>query len=397
MRDHASGKPSRRGFLRAAGLGGTAAFVAPALSVVAGACGPVTTPGALPAPAAGSQVPSWEVEWQKLVEAAKKEGKIAFNITNSAENHREVVEAFKAAFPGIEVEFTTFTSGSLWLPRVIQEQKAGIYTWDVTRLATAFAIASARPDGVLAPIRPAIVRPDVLEDKNWIGGFDACFVDKEKQWGFGMAWDLSGVIWINTDLVREDELKNVNDLLQPKWKGRMIFADPPTSGFSWVPLTFVRLNMGEQLIKRLIVDQEPTLSKDTRQITEALVRGRFAMGFGVSEVILDEFHAQGVGRNVKKVFLPEASGPNIGQPLWLVNNAPHPNSAKVFINWFLGPEGQAVHTRTARVNSRRPDVAPGNPATNPDPNKAYKYILGAENTIADTIKTQEIAKQLLSG
>ena len=66
------------------------------------------------------------------------------------------------------------------------------------------------------PLRPVLIRPDVLDDKVWANGFEAGFKDVEKQFGYGHIWSLGGQLFINTDLVRKDEIRTVQDLTNPK-------------------------------------------------------------------------------------------------------------------------------------------------------------------------------------
>ncbi len=385
---------NRREFLRIAGFSGAALVASACAPVVTGPSqGPAgSTTGAGSAPSSDS---GWQRAWDDLVSRAKKEGKLAFNVTNNTASYQGVLEGWKKAFPEIEMELTTFSSGSLWLPKALQERNAGIHTWDATHLAASFGFQSALPEGLFEPLRPVLLRPDVAQDEHWLGGLDSCWVDNEKRWGFTPHWDLTGRIWINTDLVDESKIKSVKDLLDPKWKGRLIFADPRNNGNSYLPMTVIRLNMGDEVIKQLLVDQQPAISRDIRQITEALVRGQYAMGFGVSLPFVEEFQAQGLGRNIKEVPLAEATAPSVTQPLWLLKGAPHPNAARVFINWLLSKEGQTLYSQSTRYNSRRRDVAPVNPATNPDPGKKYPFIMGQEATINEQTKLQELAVKLL--
>ena len=68
---------------------------------------------------------------------------------------------------------------------------------------------------------------------------------------------------MDTNVVKE-EIKTVKDLLDPKWKGKMIFADPRL-GDGFLAATALSKSMGNDVIKQLFVDQEPTFSREPRQ------------------------------------------------------------------------------------------------------------------------------------
>jgi iron(III) transport system substrate-binding protein len=89
-----------------------------------------------------------------------------------------------------------------------------------------------------------------------------------------------------------------------------------------------------------------------------VVRGQYPIGIGLSDTHLSQFQKEGVGLNVKSLILPETTAVNSGfGAVALLDRAPHPNAAKVFINWVLSREGQATIAPAVRVNSRRLDVA----------------------------------------
>ncbi|MSQ27085.1 MAG: extracellular solute-binding protein [Dehalococcoidia bacterium] len=382
-------EPSRRRFIRIGGLTGAAAFVA--------ACAPSASPppaapasGAAPAPAAKA---AWEQQWDRLVDAAKQEGKLAVTFTGAGAGYRKIGESFEQAFPGVTVEVTTFASASLFAPRVIQERNAGVYTWDVAALSINDTLMSLIPAGAIDPIRPVLFRPDVVDDTVWHKGFEFGFADNAKKWGYSYNWYKQGAILVNTDLVRDGEVQSARDLLNPKWKGKIILADPRTIGSTSVPLTGIRLKLGDEVVKQLLIDQEPVISRDVRQLSQWLAQGRYAMGYGVTDAILDDFKAQGLGQNLKHIDIPEAIIPQM-TGIYAMNRAPHPNAARLFVNWFLTKEGQGIYTRNALLNSRRKDVPIIDPRLALDTTREYEHIGGTEAFLEPHRKTQVMAREL---
>lgn len=371
----------------------------------AAAASPAAKPAASPAasPAAGassSAAPSGaisEADWNSLVAAAKQEGKLSI-ATYSGTGYRQVIEDFKKAFPGIEVEHQQFQSSSRdFVPRLLQEHKAGLYTWDLATMPLQEMMRQVKVSDGLQPVRPLLVRADVLDDKNWNGGFEKGFDDNDKRWGYSAFAVRFPTVWINTDQVKESEMKTLKDLTDPKWRGKIVAADPRTKGSAFVPATVMRVKTGsDDIMKAFFKDQDPLLSTDARQLTEFMVRGRGLIGFGaVDKVILADFTAQGLGKNLKNIDFPEADFlSSVNNHLWYLAKAPHPKAAQVFANWLLTKDGQISYSTNVKVNSRRTDVPPADPEAVPTPGVEY-ISSDLESFIPEQAKTQEIAKSLL--
>jgi ABC-type Fe3+ transport system substrate-binding protein len=192
----------------------------------------------------------------------------------------------------------------------------------------------------------------------------------------------------------KDEPKAFTDLLDPKWRGKLLLPDVRVMGDTFWPMTSARLNLGDDIIRRLFVDQEPALSRDTRQVAEFMVRGRYPMALGVNPQLLRQFQKQGLGKNLKLVRFPEIDTVNYGTTLWLVNRAPHPNAVKVFVNWLLTKDAQTHWAREVETNSRRVGVEPGNPEF-VVPRGARLFQVDAEENLPHVVKTQEIARAVI--
>jgi iron(III) transport system substrate-binding protein len=308
------------------------------------------------------------------------------------------VEDFKKAYPGIEVEHQQFQSSSRdFVPRLLQEQKAGLYNWDVATMPLQEMMRQVKEANGLLPLRPLLVRGDVLDDKVWNGGFEKGFDDNDKKWGYTGVRVRFPVMWINTDQVKEGELRTIKDLIDPKWRGKIVAADPRTKGSGFVPATVMRVKTGgDDIMKQLFKDQEPLISTDARQLTEFMVRARGLIGVGaVDKVILADFLSQGLGGNLKNIDFPEADFvASNNNHLWHYANAPHPKAAQVFANWLLTKEGQISFSTNIRVNSRRNDVPVVEPEAAPTPGVEY-IDADLESFIPEQARTQEIAKGLL--
>jgi ABC-type Fe3+ transport system substrate-binding protein len=332
-------------------------------------------------------------EWAPLVAAAKKEGKVVVN-TFPGDGYGRALKPFTQAFPDIKVEHTSLHSQD-FSPRIMQERKAGSFTWDLSIIPTSTALQVLRPAGVWDPIRPLIVASEAKDDAGWEGGFERGFsVVKDGASTYGFLALRGGGVTINTDLVKEDQIRAFTDLLDPRWRGKLLLPDVRVMGDTFWPMTSVRLNLGDDIIKRLFVDQEPVLSRDTRQVAEFMVRGRFPIALGVNPQLLKPFQRQGLGKNLKLLRFPELDTVSYGTTLWSVNRAPHPSAAKVFVNWLLAKDAQTHWAREVETNSRRAGVEPGNPEF-VVPRGAKFFQVDAEENLPHVVKTQDIAKAVI--
>jgi iron(III) transport system substrate-binding protein len=332
-------------------------------------------------------------EWLQLVAAARKEGKLVVN-TFPGDGYKRALRAFGQAYPDVKLEHTGLHSQD-FAPRILQERQAGLFTWDVATIPTSTALQVLRPAGVWDPVRPAILLPEAKDDAGWDGGFERGFaVVKDRALTYGFVANRGAGLAFNTDQVKDGQIKSLTDLLDARWKGKLLLPDVRVMGDAFWPMTSARLTLGDDIIKRLYVDQEPVLSRDTRQIAEFMVRGRYPIALGVNPLLLGQLQKQGVGKNIKLAHLPELDVVSFSSTLWLVNRAPHPNAARLFVNWLLTRDAQVHWAREVEQNSRRVGVEPGNPHLLP-PKGGKLFQVDAEENLPEVIKTQDIAKAVI--
>lgn len=335
----------------------------------------------------------WEQQWADLTAAAKKEGSLVVMCSPAATGYDKAAQEFSAAFPGIETDLRSFPGVADYGPKLTQERQAGIHAFDVALIPTAPEVQDLINAGVFDPVRPLIFRPDVLDDRLWIEGFERGFQDVKRSANLAQLYQVNRPFMINTDLVKEGEIRTIQDVLDPKWKGKIFMADPRT-GAAYLSMTVVRKNHGDDVVKRLIVDQEPVFSRDRRQLVEVVLRGRYPIGLPSAPApIIKEFRSQGLGQNLKLLELPRTQFVVMYSVL-AFNRAPHPNAAKLFVNWLLTKEAQAVMSQHVAINSRRTDVAPVDPET--VRTAGVEYVeMNREEIYPEIIKTQEFLGELL--
>ncbi|MFZ4215052.1 hypothetical protein ACOZB2_27070, partial [Pantoea endophytica] len=168
-------------------------------------------------------------DWNQIVAAAEKEGSVTV-FGPAIQSYRQSIEQFKAAYPKIKLEYTGSTSPE-FEARIRSERRVKRYLWDVTVLGfSGSAFTQQVPEGWFDPIRPAIINPDVLADKNWLGGFSAGFLDKKQQFIYAFQAGKQNNVNIDRSVIPESQLSSLDGLLDPKWKGKIAILDPRTRG-----------------------------------------------------------------------------------------------------------------------------------------------------------------------
>jgi ABC-type Fe3+ transport system substrate-binding protein len=290
-------------------------------------------------------------EWDQLVEAAKKEGTVTVSLPASAELKKQVEEQFKKRY-GIEVE--TFTArGSAAVRRMADEFKAGVRHFDLHIGGSSSIVSGMLDEGILDPIEPWLALPEVKDPKQWWGGH--LWVDNAKRFIYMSQAYLSEVIWYNSDLVKPEEIRSLDDFLNPKWKGKIGYLDPRSPGAGDSTWAFMWKVKGEEYLKKLVA-QDLYLGRDQRVLAESLAKGRIAVMIGLSYYSYLPFLKAGLP--IKP--LPRLKEGNYGTGgsgnLAILKTPAHPNSTKVFVNWLLGREGQEVVSRALGQATRRLDV-----------------------------------------
>ena len=294
----------RRQFLLLTAISGAAALVqACASSAPPPAAAPASPPTPPPtptttAPAVAPAAAAAGTDWDKLVESARAEGGVTVNTFPGSAN-QQALSAFTTAYPEIKLEQTTLVSSAL-APRILQERQAGIYTWDVIHQPTTTSLQVLKPAGVLDPIKAALVRPDAIDDKGWRDGFAAGFkMTNDGELCYQSTLVRNQSLMIDTEQVSPDELKSAQDLLDPKWKGRIVCTDTRISGSTFFPFTLARMKYGDDWMTRFFQEQDPVIINDGAQIAQLLARGNFPIAIGAIWTVLQDFQKQGIATSIK--------------------------------------------------------------------------------------------------
>ena len=256
-------------------------------------------------------------------------------------------------------------------------------------------LVGLRPLGALAAIKPVLVLPEVLDDSKWDGGFDDGFADKEKRCCYMFSRYVSPTIYVNRDVIPLGDFESAKDLLNPKFAGKIAWHDPRGEGAGLNSAMLFMMGYGEDFLRKLFFQQKIAYFQNRRQLAEAVVQGQYPIGIG-GDAEIKSLRAKGAGKNVHPI---EEGKFGVGDlsvgvgAVALIDPAPHPNAAKVYINWLLSREGQDAWFRGADLNSRRVDV-PGNPDNAPKPGNKY-LVTATEDLVPQREHARKLAEQLL--
>jgi iron(III) transport system substrate-binding protein len=301
----------------------------------------------------------WGQEWKMTVQAAGKEGKLVFHSGNSVEPY---FHEFQKKFPEIKVTRMLTQGGSAAHERLMAEHRAGVFVTDIVHLGAGSGSALAAA-GALDPLKPYMILPEVLDQSKWFEGRHY-FADKEGKYLLKYASNPGVDISYNTKLVNLDDIKSYWDFLDAKWKGKIVIYDPRARGSRLFSYFYYNPELGPRYLRRLFGEMELTASRDRRQMTDWLAAGKFALALRTAPDAsrLDEAKAQGLPVDwFSPGHFKEAVGISGGPAhVAVVNRAPHPNAAKVFVNWFLSREGQLMAQNIAAkqegIDSLRMDI-----------------------------------------
>jgi iron(III) transport system substrate-binding protein len=290
-------------------------------------------------------------EWDKTVEAAKKEGKVVVSVPASAELRRATEKTFKQRF-GIEAELNAASAATI-VGKIRQEAKAGVANFDLHLGGGDSMVTGLLPEGILAPLEPAMILKEVKDPGSWWGGH--IWLDNAKRYIYAShAYQVEN-IWCNTEFVKPQEIRSLNDLLNPKWSGKIGYLDPRSPGAGASFWAFLWRLKGEDYLSKL-AGQKLFLGHDQRVLADSLAKGKIALVVGLSYYSFVPFTRAGLPVKSVPMGRDESYVSGGSGNITLLKNAPHPNAAKVFLNWFLGQEGQETYSRAMGQGTRRFDV-----------------------------------------
>ncbi|HWP56979.1 MAG TPA: extracellular solute-binding protein [Candidatus Acidoferrales bacterium] len=319
----------------------------------------------------GQATLSWQEEWERTVKAAEQEGQLVVYALNDM-SELFLHSGFQRKFPKIKMTMVTARAGEL-ANRIVAERRAGKFLGDVANLGNTSPLQVAQAKG-FDPIATAFILPEVKDESKWWDGKHQ-FIDAERKYVLVYVAAPLYLVAYNTQLVNPAEFKSYWDLLNPKWKGKIAVFDLRAGGFANTRERFFYHNpeLGPKFLRRLYSEMDVTFYRQYPQGEDWLATGKFALCLCRHQSI-SEAKSQGLPVDlIDPAQFKEGIGiESRAKTLSLFNRPPHPNAAKVFVNWFLSREGQIDFQKLSakyipagaegslRMDIPKDDVAPRN-------------------------------------
>jgi len=336
--------------------------------------------------------PSRTAEWDRTIRAAQKEGQLAVYMWR-LESLDKTVQAFQKKYPEIRITSVALRGAEL-AARLMTERRAEKFLWDVCICGTTTPYKVFHQGKALDPIKAALILPEVADESKWWGGKHH-YVEPEQQYIFIFVGNVMGdVVSYNTTLVNPREFTSFWDLLQPKWKGKIVAKDPrvPGSGAGNMRWIYYHPKLGATFLKRLFGEMEVTLSREERQAVDWLAKGKAALCFSCGQT--DTIRAKQQGLPVEmfnSAPWKEGAGMNAQvNTVALLNKAPHPNAARFFTNWLLSREGQTIYQELA-VSSGSPSESLRVDVPKEVIPPIYRRVPGVDYVMVDRAEWMEMA------
>jgi iron(III) transport system substrate-binding protein len=317
----------------------------------------------------------WQKEWSDTLNRAK--GQELNLAVHSYEAHEAVAREFQKKNPDIKVNVTPATPSTI-APKIVAEQKNGIYNWDSWWASTANMNNIVMPIDGFAKLTDYLILPEVKDAAQWRRP-DMMYTSDRGPYIFVHSYYYEATGFYNTGVVKGLKLDKAEALLDPRLKGKIIIEDPARPNGGSNAIAALLKAQGPYFVRRLLGDMQPSFMSITRQITDSVARGDAAIIIGGNpEAITQCWHAGGCKDVIRLPHINYILARGVG----VLKNAPHKEATKIWINWLLSKEGQETYVREwARTNesgavSMRKDVAPApkHEESVPDYNRLDQFV-----------------------
>src|SRR5215468_7369402 len=276
----------------------------------------------------------------QLIEAAKKEGRVIYYTSIDLPIAERIAKAFEAKFPGIAVRVERSGAERVF-QRIGQEYSSRIYAVDVVNSSDAAHFIVWKREGILEPFVPEDVAKHYKPEHKDADGTYAAF-------RVGLV-----VIGYNTRMVKaEDAPKSFNDLLNPKWVGKMVKAHPGYSGTIMTATQQMSRDLGWEYFEKLAKQRVMQVQSASDPPKKLDLGARAVMADGNEYNLLQLKES---GKPVEVVY-PTEGVPVVVGPNGIFKRAPNPNAARLFQLFCFSAECQQLVVDVGKLRSLHPQT-----------------------------------------
>jgi len=274
-----------------------------------------------------------------LLAKAKNEGKIVWYTSIELQTAEKIAKTFESAHLGVDVQVERNGCERI-VQRIGQERSSNIHAADVVECSDMTALLNWKKQGWLAPYVPV----DVAK-------YPAEYRDPD---GFYATDRLTlSPIEYKTKLVKPEEApKSFADLLDPKWKGKIVKAHPGYSGTIMTVTYEIGRDLGWDYLKRL-GQQQVMQVQSAADPPKKVAQGERPVAADGGEYLPLQMIEKGAPL---ALVYPAEGTPTIPGGAGVMGDAPHPNAARVFANYLFSKDGQQLLVDMAKMRSAHPDV-----------------------------------------
>jgi iron(III) transport system substrate-binding protein len=274
----------------------------------------------------------------QLIEDAKKEGKVVWYTSVDLKLAQQIGKAFETRYPGVACRVER-TGAERVFQRIGQEYSSNIHAVDVVNTSDAAHAVVWKRNGWLAPYLPEDVAKYYPEEHKDDDGMYASFRI------------FLSIIAYNTNLVKKEEApKSFKDLLDPKWKGKIVKAHPGYSGTIMTATFQIARDLGWDYLEKLAQQNVMQIQSASDPPKKLALGERAVQADGVEYLVLQ---LKEQGQPVEPVYATEGSPLIIG-PNALFKGAPNPNAARLFQSWCFTQEAQQLCINVGGLRSAHP-------------------------------------------
>jgi ABC-type Fe3+ transport system substrate-binding protein len=333
-------------------------------------------------------------DWQDVLAKGRQEGTVV--VGGPAQLGTKLSAAFEKD-TGIKMQFVSGGGGEL-SSRFDTEARAKHVTMDIL-FGGGNELETLKPEGLLEPLKPQMILPSVQDGPQWRDG-KRHWYDKEQTYLFQGGAYVFGYVTVNADDVDPATIKSWNDLLDPKYKGKIICYDPTSNGPGQGAVGAMAAVLGMDYIKKLFVDQQVKFVADNDQLAQSVAHGDYPIALALIQQSINKYQSQGINL---KIALPSEMPGYLTSGFGVIREAkgaPHPNAAQVFINWYASAAGAQAYQDIMLESCNRLDVDKSKLPEYTVPKAGVKYFdddLNEDFYVNERQKDIDKITQLLGG